>query len=89
MPAKEAYIKEQRDKIYGVDVELVALVNKRFKLVQELKRFKESHGIEFEDPEREDFLRTMMVRANKGPMSDQAIIAIYQTVLDLVKMEAM
>ena len=44
-------------------------LNKRLELVARLKRYKESHGIGFVDPEREEWILSYLQRANRGPLS--------------------
>ena len=62
-------------------------VNARLKLVAQLKRYKESRGIGFVDPEREEWMVNYLLRANRGPLSDEGLRELYVEVLDLTKRE--
>src|SRR5262245_4571510 len=64
-------IKHLRDQISDADRQLIELVNRRLKLVEQLKRYKESRGIGFLDPEREEWMLSYLQRANSGPLSWQ------------------
>jgi chorismate mutase len=43
--------------------------------------------MEFVDPDREAWMLQYLVRANRGPLSDEGLRELYQTVLDLTKRE--
>ena len=47
-------IRQYREQISDNDRALVEALNKRLRLVTQLKAYKESRGIEFVDPEREE-----------------------------------
>ena len=49
-------IQQFRDKISDNDRALVEAVNARLRLVAQLKAYKESRGIDFVDPEREEWI---------------------------------
>jgi chorismate mutase len=55
--------------------------------VARLKSYKESRGIEFVDPEREEWMLRDMKRANRGPLSPEGLEEIYAAILDLTKRE--
>ena len=62
-------IKQFREQISDNDLKIVDLVNKRLKLVGQLKTYKEEHRVEFFDPDREKWMHTFVARANKGPLT--------------------
>jgi chorismate mutase/prephenate dehydratase len=80
-------ITQFRDQISDNDLKLVELLNKRLKLVAQLKKYKEEHGVDFYDPAREEWMLTFLSRANKGPMSNEGLRAIFTEVLALTKKE--
>jgi chorismate mutase len=80
-------IRQLRERLSDVDRGLVDAVNARLKLVAQLKRYKESRGIEFVDPEREEWMVNYLLRANRGPLSDEGLRELYVEVLDLTKRE--
>ena len=62
-------IQQFRDKISDNDRALVEAINARLRLVAQLKGYKESRGIDFVDPEREEWILRDLARANRGPLS--------------------
>jgi len=80
-------IQQFRDKISDNDCALVEAVNARLRLVAQLKAYKESRGIDFVDPEREEWILRDLARANRGPLSAEGLKEIYTELLDLSKRE--
>ncbi len=80
-------ISQLREQISDSDRKLVETVNQRLKLVARIKSVKAERGMEFVDPDREAWLLQHLVRANRGPLSDEGLRELYQTVLDLTKRE--
>ena len=80
-------ITQFRDQISDNDLKIVELLNKRLKLVAQLKQYKEQHGVDFYDPAREEWMVTFLSRANKGPLSNDGLRAIFAEVLALTKKE--
>ena len=83
----DQFVKDVRREISDVDTQLVALVNKRLKLVAKLKRYKEEHGIGFVDLAREEWMLQYLARTNRGPLSAEGLAELYHEILDLVKRE--
>jgi chorismate mutase len=65
----------------------VEAINARLRLVTKLKQHKESRGIGFVDPEREEWMLRDLTRSNRGPLSQQGLEEIYTAILDLTKRE--
>jgi chorismate mutase len=65
----------------------VEAVNTRLRLVARIKSYKESRGLDFVDPEREEWMLRDVSRANRGPLSQAGLEEIYAAVLDLTKRE--
>jgi chorismate mutase len=80
-------IRQLREQLSDVDRALVEAVNARLKIVAQLKRYKESRGLEFVDPEREEWMFSYLLRANRGPLSEDGLHELYAEVLDLTKRE--
>ena len=80
-------IQQFRDKISDNDRALVEAVNARLRLVAQLKAYKESRGIDFVDPEREEWILRDLARANRGPLSAEGLREIFEALLDLTKRE--
>jgi chorismate mutase len=87
MSADDPLIRQLREQISDNDRALVDAINARLKLVKRLKAYKESRGIDFLDPEREEWQFQYLLRANRGPLSPDGLRQIYGAVLDLTKRE--
>ena len=85
--SEDPVIRQLREQLSDVDRGLVDAVNARLKLVAQLKRYKESRGIDFVDPEREEWMVSYLLRANRGPLSEEGLRELYVEVLDLTKRE--
>jgi len=81
-------IKQYREQISDNDLKIIAAINKRIKLVAQLKSYKEQRGLGFLDPERDQWMLTFVSRANRGPLSDDGLREIFQHVLELSRREA-
>jgi chorismate mutase len=80
-------IKQLRQQISDTDRSIVDAMNARLRLVARLKRYKESRGIGFLDPEREEWMLQYLERANRGPLSSEGLKELFDEVLDLTKRE--
>ena len=80
-------IRQYREQISDNDRALVEALNKRLRLVAQLKAYKESRGIEFVDPEREEWILRDLSRANRGPVTEEGLRAFYEQLFDLTKRE--
>ena len=80
-------VKQLREQISDNDRAIVELVNKRLRLVADLKRYKESKGIGFLDPEREQWMLSYLRRANRGPLSAEGLEELLEQILNLTKRE--
>ena len=87
MATPDPLIRQLREQLSDVDRALVEAVNARLKIVAQLKRYKESRGLEFVDPEREEWMFSYLLRANRGPLSEEGLRELYAEVLDLTKRE--
>ncbi|HEY5388031.1 MAG TPA: chorismate mutase [Thermoleophilia bacterium] len=87
-PNDDPVIKQFRDQISDNDLKIVDLINKRLKLVDKLWRYKAGHGVEVFNPEREEWMLTFVSRANKGPLSQDALRDVYRAIVDVTKDEA-
>jgi chorismate mutase len=81
-------IKQYRDQISDNDLKIIDAINKRLKLVKQLRVYKEQHGVDFLDPAREEWMLTFVARANKGPLSQDALAELYRSIVEITKREA-
>jgi chorismate mutase len=80
-------IKQLRQQISDTDRSIVDAINARLRLVARLKSYKESRGIDFLDPEREEWMLQYLARANRGPLSADGLKELFEEILDLTKRE--
>jgi len=78
-PASELAV--WRGKIDEVDKEIVALLNRRAGYVQQLAPLKKQIGMAVLDPGREEIVRNNLREANQGPLTDQAVTAVYESIM--------
>ena len=81
-------IKQFRDQISDNDLKIIDAVNKRLKLVKQLKAYKEQQGVDFLDPAREEWMLTFVSRANKGPLSKDGLAELFRDIVEVTKREA-
>ncbi len=80
-------IQELRAQISDNDRAIVKALNKRVELVARLKRYKESQGLAFEDPQQEEAVLRDLSRSNRGPLSQDGLRRLYRQILELTKRE--
>lgn len=80
-------IKQLRQQISDTDRAFVDAMNTRLGLVARLKQYKETRGIDFVDPEREEWMLQYLQRANRGPLSKEGLQELFEEILDLTKRE--
>ena len=66
-PSEDPYVRRVRTEISDLDRALVDLVNKRLRLVAQLKRYKDEHGIGFVDLAREEWMLQYLQRGEPRP----------------------
>jgi chorismate mutase len=87
MSEHDPLIRQIREQISDNDRAIVEAINTRLKLVARLKSYKESRGMSFVDPEREEWMLQYLARANRGPLSADGLREIFEALLDLTKRE--
>jgi chorismate mutase len=86
-PSDDPVVRQLREQISDNDLAIIEAINKRLKLVARLKEYKASRGFEFVDPDRESWMVSYVGRANRGPLSQEGLEAIFEEILDLTKRE--
>ena len=86
-PSADPIIRQLREQVSDNDRSLVEAINTRLRLVAHLKEYKESRGLDFVDPDREEWMLRDLTRANRGPLSQAGLEEIYGAILDLTKRE--
>ena len=80
-------VQRLRDEISELDRSILDAVNGRLELVAALRRHKLEVGLPFVDPDRERELLDDLVRANRGPLTDEGLRELFCELLDLTKRE--
>jgi chorismate mutase len=76
-----------REQIADRDRAILDAVNARLRLVEELKRHKETAGVDFIDPGQEERLLQVLEQANAGPLSRDGVRRLFREILALTKRE--
>jgi chorismate mutase-like protein len=71
-----------RERIDDVDVRIVALLNERTSVVQEIGRIKSAAQLPVYEPRREDQVFENVTSNNGGPLSGDAIRRIFERIID-------
>ena len=76
-----------REQVSAFDRAIVEAVNNRLELVAQIKAYKDSQGLGFLDPKREQQMLDDLARSNRGPLSEEGLRELLQAILDLSKRE--
>jgi len=74
-------LQEIRQKIDAIDADLLRLFNERTRLSEEVGKVKRASGQPVFAPDREEILLKRLAKANKGPMGNETLRAIYREIL--------
>lgn len=77
---KEKLIKH-REEINRIDKAIVENLNERAKIVLEIKRLKKKNNLPLYDAKREEELLNNIAQYNKGPLYNDNIIQIFESIL--------
>jgi chorismate mutase/prephenate dehydratase len=70
-----------RRKIDKIDKDIVALLNKRARVILDIGKFKKTKKESIYVPDREKAIYTKVTKENKGPLSDGSIKACYREIM--------
>lgn len=73
---------EQRGQIDAIDVEILQLLNRRTRVVEEIGRIKAELAIPVYEPKREDLVMNNVLSNNQGPLDDAAVRRIFERIID-------
>src|SRR5215475_8260607 len=76
-----AAIKSLRTQIDKLDLQILKLVNERARLAAEIGKVKNDHGAEVFSPAREEEVLQNVLEANKGPLDEGTIRAVYREIM--------
>ena len=75
-------LKDFREEINSIDIELLFLFNRRANLVIDLARIKKQQGKELFDPERERDIFVSLTEKNPGPLTPDAVVRLFERIID-------
>ena len=81
-----AELEKCRVLVDDVDRRLVALLNERTRVVQEIGRVKRQTNMPIYEPKREDQVFANISASNRGPLTDEAVRRIFERIIDEMRM---
>src|SRR5687767_4123103 len=72
---------ECRKRIDAIDIEILALLNRRAELSRRIGHIKTVAALPIVDPEREEIIVRRVIHENAGDISDRALTTIYREIL--------
>lgn len=74
-------LNKYREEINEIDKKIVGFLNKRAVAVMKIKRLKEDKNVPLYDAKREEELYDNIVKYNKGPLYNDNIVQIFESIL--------
>jgi chorismate mutase len=71
-----------REGIDRIDLELLALLNERTKIVEKIGRVKQAASLPVYEPKREDAVYRNVLDHNDGPLTSDAVRSIFERIID-------
>jgi 3-deoxy-7-phosphoheptulonate synthase/chorismate mutase len=81
----QAKVRELRERVDQVDLELIRALNERAQIVQDLARIKAEAGVAIFDPKREEEILRRVVEQNPGPIYDSSMREIFELILHRIR----
>lgn len=80
--AAEARLAEFRRNIDRIDLQLLALLNERTRVVEKIGAVKEQAALPVYEPKREDQVFRNVIENNSGPLPPEAVRRIFERIID-------
>jgi chorismate mutase-like protein len=77
-----ARLKTYREEIDGLDRRLVALLNERTAIVEQIGQAKKEAEMAVYEPKREDAVYANIAASNQGPLTNEALQRIFERIMD-------
>ncbi len=74
-------LNKYRKEINEIDENIVNFLNKRAEVVLKVKRLKEDRNVPLYDAKREEELFNNVIKYNKGPLYNDNIVQIFESIL--------
>jgi chorismate mutase/prephenate dehydratase len=81
----EWLLSECRRKIDAIDVQLLDLLNRRAQLAEQIRQSKDALGLAVHQPERESEILEKITAENPGPLSNEAVRAIFRSIIQKIR----
>ena len=78
----KAELSDCRSRIDVVDRRIVALLNERTRIVEQIGRIKGQMQMAIYEPKREDQVFSNVMESNPGPLTPEAVKRIFERVID-------
>jgi chorismate mutase len=78
-------ISDWRQKIDGLDEQIVRLINERAAAAQAIGELKQGANLPVYEPQREKDVFEHVRRVNPGPLSEVEIVDIYERIIDVMR----
>ncbi len=75
-------LRDCRNRIDAVDLKLLALLNERTMIVEEIGRIKHDLAMPIYEPKREDEVYSNVLTHNQGPLSGEAVKRVFERIID-------
>jgi chorismate mutase len=75
-------LEDCRVRIDALDLELLELLNRRTRIVEEIGRIKQGLSLPIYEPRREDDVYRNVASHNNGPLSEDALKRIFERIID-------
>lgn len=71
-----------RERIDVVDRRIIALLNERTRIVEEIGRIKQQVDLPIYEPKREDEVFRNVIENNAGPLTAEAVKRVFERIID-------
>jgi chorismate mutase-like protein len=75
-------LSECRKAIDILDLRLLALLNERTRIVEEIGRIKRQLALPIYEPKREDQVFANVTQNNPGPLTEEAVKRVFERIID-------
>ncbi len=75
-------LEDCRERIDAVDVKLLALLNERTAIVEQIGRIKQELGMPIYEPKREEDVFRNVLAHNRGPLPAEAVKRLFERIID-------
>jgi chorismate mutase-like protein len=80
--AAQQQLDQFRRNIDGIDLQLLALLNERTRIVEQIGATKQQHNLPVYEPKREDQVFRNVLDNNSGPLPPDAVKRIFERIID-------